>query len=91
MITLTLTNQRAASKLSTMQKILPLHHKETLRHASRFSSSQPITVMPLSRLQKSTFAVSHFEVKQIWDIGMFSQSRCPQMNAHFNAFKASIF
>ncbi|GFV80930.1 transposable element Tc3 transposase [Trichonephila clavipes] len=49
--------------------------EETLRHASRISSSQPITIIPLSRLKKSTFAVSLIKVYQIWDRKLISQSR----------------
>ncbi|GFS47938.1 hypothetical protein TNCV_3599041 [Trichonephila clavipes] len=71
MITFTIDQpERAASKLSTKQKINELHHEKTFIHASWISSQQPTTVMNSQQTEKNHFR--RFRHRRPSDMGLWT-------------------
>ncbi|GFU50826.1 hypothetical protein TNCV_2495301 [Trichonephila clavipes] len=82
MFTLPVTNQRAVSKLSPMPKKPSIPPKKKIpRNTSQISSSQPMTIMPLSRMQDLQFrcllhrSTPHMELRTVFTFQMPTEER----------------
>ncbi|GFY24056.1 hypothetical protein TNCV_1011091 [Trichonephila clavipes] len=76
------SNQRAiALALSQAKKLKTFHPEKNHSHASRIFIARPIAVMPLSRMENTTFAMPSI-IDSRYGIEDCLQSRRPKLNAY---------